>query len=121
MNKIKFKSFKHNNEEVTSIKIYLGNLNINESLDDVEAQMDIVDGDIKFTIIDPYLTKKEKVEIQSMLKDIDWDNGYEFFDFWDIDSKKEYYLIGDRNSTTFNLINSPKNLQNIQSIETKLK
>lgn len=50
-----------------------------------------------------------------MLKDINWDNGYEFFDFWDIDTKKEYYLVGDRNSTTFDLINSPKNLYNLFS------
>lgn len=67
-------------EKTNSIQIYLGNLNINEWLDDFEVQLDIIDGDVKFTILNQhYYDKGEFSGIKKELKFINWDNGYEFF------------------------------------------
>lgn len=122
-NKIKFSHFEDDNgNKVKSIQIYLGNLNINEWLDDVECEMEIVDGDIKFTILNQqYYDKEELVDIQDELKHVDWDGGYDFIDFVDINTNIAYWLIGDRTSDVFDVINSPQNIQNINNFSKNFK
>lgn len=123
MSKIKFSHFEdvETKEKTNSVSIYLGNLNMNPWLDDVEVEMSILNGDVVFDILNQqYYTKEELKDIKMELKYINWDNGYEFFDFSDINSNRSYILIGDRNSNTFNMINSPKNLKNINNIIGKI-
>ena len=120
-NKIKFTHFEDvSGEKVNSIQIYVGNLNLNEFMDDVEVQMDIVDGEIQFIILNQhYYDKSELKEIKSELKMIDW-NGYEFFDFHDIQSGEIFKLKGGR-SDTFNQITSTKNQKNIDDFLVHMK
>jgi hypothetical protein len=121
--KIKFSHFEDSNSiKINSIDIYLGNLNINECLDDVESKMEIVDGEIKFTILNQhYYDKEELKDIYNELKKINWDNGYDFFDFIDINTNISYILIADGPSETFNIINSSKNKKNINDFMNGLK
>lgn len=120
-NKIKFTHFEGvNGSKVNSIQIYVGNLNPYEFMDDVEVQMDIVDGGIEFIILNQhYYDKNELKEIKSELKMIDWD-GYEFFNFHDIQSGETFKLKGGK-SDTFNQINSSKNQKNINDFLTNMK
>jgi hypothetical protein len=120
--KIKFSHFEDSNDlKTNSIDIYLGNLNINEWLDDVEVTMEIVDGEIKFTILNQqYYDKEELKDIYDELKKINWDNGYDFFDFIDINTNINYILIADRPSETFDAINSSKNINNINNFMNNL-
>ena len=121
-NKIKFTHFEGlNGKKVNSIQIFIGNLNLNEFMDDVEVQMDIVDGDIQFTILNQhYYDKSELNEIKSELKMIDW-NGYEFFDFHDIQSGESFKLKGGVESDIFNQMTSTKNQKNINDFLTHMK
>ena len=123
MKKIKFSHFETDNGKKTeSIQIYLGNLNMYEWLDDVEAEMKIVNGDIIFNVLNQqYYQKNELKQINKELKNICWDNGYEFFDFTDINTNETYFLVGDRNSDTLDQINSPQNLKNINNITNAIK
>jgi hypothetical protein len=116
MSKIKFLYFENKEgNQVDSIKIYLGNLNINEWLDDVEVKMSIVNGEVEFEILNQeYYDSIELKEIQKELKRINWDGGYEFIDFFNIDDSSNYMLVGDKSSSTFNSINSPQNLKNLK-------
>lgn len=120
-NKIKFTCFeKANGEKVDSIQIYVGNLNLNEFMDDVEVQMNIVDGEIQFAILNQhYYDKNELKEIKSELKMIDWD-GYEFFIFHDIQSGEIFKLKGGK-SDAFNQIATSKNQKNINDFLTHMK
>ena len=120
-NKIKFTHFEGvNGSKVNSIQIYVGNLNPYEFMDDVEVQMDIVDGEIRFIILNQhYYDKNELKEIKSELKMIDWD-GYEFFDFHDIQSGETFKLKGGK-SDTFNQITTSKNQKNINDFLTHMK
>ena len=89
-------------------------------MDDDEVQMEIVDGDIQFIILNQhYYDKSELKEIKSELKMIDW-NGYEFFDFHDIQSGEIFKLKGGR-SDTFNQITSTKNQKNIDDFLVHMK
>ena len=117
-NKINFTHFDDGNGQKTdTIQIYLGNLNIDEWLDDVEAEMKIVNGDIQFTILNQhYYDKDELKAIQDELKYINWDYGYEFFDLHDFRNGSIWYLVGDRNSDTFNQINSNQNQKNLNAM-----
>jgi hypothetical protein len=123
MKKIKFTHFEDTNGKKTnSIQIYVGNLNLNEFMDDVEVQMNIVDGEVQFTILNQhYYDKNELKEIKAELEKIDWDHGYEFFDFRDIQSNVTYILKGKRNSDTFNQINTTKNQKKINDFLTHFK
>ena len=118
---IKFTHFEDvSGKKVNSIQIYVGNLNLNEFMDDVEVQMDIVDGEIRFIILNQhYYDKNELKEIKSELKMIDWD-GYEFFDFHDIQSGETFKLKGGK-SDTFNQITTSKNQKNINDFLTHMK
>lgn len=120
MKKIKFTHFEGSGKKVNSIQIYVGNLNLNEFMDDVEVQMDIVDGEIRFIILNQhYYDKNELKEIKSELKMIHWD-GYEFFDFHDIQSGETFKLKGGK-SDTFNQITTSKNQKNINDFLTHMK
>lgn len=121
--KLKFKHFEdQSGNKVNKIQIYCGNLNINEWLDDVELEMEIVDGDVKFDILNKHYYEKEELkQIQEELENINWDYGYDFFDFYDFNNRNTYYLIGNRPSDTFNQINSQQNLANLNNIANKLK
>lgn len=120
-NHIKFTHFEDvSGKKVNSIQIYVGNLNLNEFMDDVEVQMDIVDGEIRFIILNQhYYDKNELKEIKSELKMIHWD-GYEFFDFHDIQSGETFKLKGGK-SDTFNQITTSKNQKNINDFLTHMK
>jgi hypothetical protein len=120
--KIKFSHFEsEKGDKVKSLQIYLGSLNIDEWLDDVEVQMDIVDGDIKFTVLEQqHYDKDELKEIQKLLKHSDWD-GYEFFDFYEINTNESYHLVGDTSSDLGDVMFSSQNLNNLKSMENTLK
>ena len=117
-NRIVFSHFENEKgDKLNSIKISLGNLNINEWLDDVEAEMKIYNGDINFLILDQNQYDQDDLKgIQTLLSSINWHNGYEFLDLYDIDTNKKYYIIGNINSDAFNMINSPKNTQNLKGV-----
>jgi len=107
------------NIKTYSIKTNLGFINM--FLEDVDSEMTIVNGDIKFTILDQhYYTIEEIQDIELDLKHINWDNGYEFFDFYDTQTGETYQLIGDRNSNTFNQINSTQNKKNINNFRNSM-
>jgi hypothetical protein len=122
MKKIKFTHFQGiSGKKVNSIQIYVGNLNLNEFMDDVEVEMKIIDGKIQFTILNQhYYDKSELKEIKSELKNITWD-GYEFFDFHDIQTGESFNLKGEMESDTFNQINSTKNQKNINDFLKHMK
>ena len=84
MGKIKFNHFVCEDGTTTdTINISLGNLNMNEYLDDVEVEMKIVNGDIEFDILNKhYYDVEELKSIQDELLMINWDGGYEFFDLY---------------------------------------
>lgn len=105
-NKIKFDCFKYyDGSQVSTIHIYLGNLNLYEWLDDVMVEMSIVDGDIKFTILEQeYYDENGLKHIKDALEEIEWDGGYEFIGFCDIRTNQVYSLIGNRNSEIFNIL-----------------
>ena len=119
---MKFKYFQtESGEKVNSIRIYLGSLNINPFLDDVEVDMEIVNGDIVFDILDKHYYDKEDINhIQNILKELDWENGYEYFNLSDKNTNKDFYLVGDSNSEMYNILNSRKNQQNLKNISNTL-
>lgn len=119
---MKFKYFQtESGEKVNSIRIYLGSLNINPFLDDVEVDMEIVNGDIVFDILDKHYYDKEDINhIQNILKELDWENGYEYFNLCDKNTNKDFYLVGDSNSEMYNILNSTKNQQNLKNISNIL-
>ena len=119
---MKFKYFQtESGEKVNSIRIYLGSLNINPFLDDVEVDMEIVNGDIVFDILDKHYYDKEDINhIQNTLKELDWENGYEYFNLSDNNTNKDFYIVGDSNSEMYNILNSTKNQQNLKNISNIL-
>jgi hypothetical protein len=119
---MKFKYFQTEaGEKVNSIRIYLGSLNINPFLDDVEVDMEIVNGDIVFDILDKHYYDKEDINhIQNTLKELDWENGYEYFNLSDNNTNKDFYIVGDSNSEMYNILNSTKNQQNLKNISNIL-
>jgi len=121
--KLKLSHFEdENGNKVNSVDVYLGNLNINEWLDDVEVKMEIVNGDIKFTVLNQHYYDKEELKgIYDELDHINWDNGYDFFEFFDINTNVGYILIADRPSEMSNVINSSKNMNNINNFMNNLK
>ncbi len=120
--KIKFLYFEsEDGKKVKSIQINIGNLNLNEWLDDIEAEMNIINGDIEFTILNQHYYDKDELKgIQSELRNINWDGGYEFIDFIDIQTNETYFLFGDKNSDIFNQINSPQNINNINNFAKRI-
>lgn len=122
MGKIKFNHFVCEDGTTTdTINISLGNLNMNEYLDDVEVEMKIVNGDIEFDILNKhYYDVEELKSIQDELLMINWDGGYEFFDLYNSLDNKVYHMVGDRTSTVSDSVNSQKNLQNLQAVANKL-
>jgi hypothetical protein len=121
--KLKFSHFEDiKGNKTNSIDIYLGNLNVNDWLDDVESKMEIVDGDIIFTILNQhYYDSQELKAINKELKYINWDNGYEFFEFYDINTNVGYILVADRPSEIADVITSNQNMNNINNFAKKFK
>ena len=119
---MKFKYFQtETGEKVNSIRIYLGSLNIDPFLDDVEVDMKIVKGDIIFDILDKhYYTKEDINDIQNILKELDWESGYEYFNLRDKNTNKDFYIVGETNSGMYNILNSTKNQQNLKNISNIL-
>ena len=62
MKTIKFKHFESAKQKANSIQIYLGNLNMNEFMDDIEVEMNIVEGDIHFTILNQEYYESEELK-----------------------------------------------------------
>lgn len=120
--KIKFLYFEsEDGKKVKSIQINIGNLNLNEWLDDIEAEMNIINGDIEFTILNQHYYDKDELKgIQSELRNINWNGGYEFIDFINIQTNETYFLFGDKNSDIFNQINSPQNINNINNFAKRI-
>jgi len=123
MNKIKFSHLEgENGQKVNSIQMYMGNLNLNEWMDDIELEMKIVNNDVEFDILNQHYYDKEELQsIIEVLKDINWDNGYEFFEFYDMNTNESFILIGDKPSSMSNAINSSQNLQNINNVLNAIK
>lgn len=95
-----------------------------ENYDDIDFKLSIVDGKIKIdVIVDHYMTQDDIKNINADIKHtpINWDNGYEFFDYYDIEDESILVLIADSNSNIFNLINSKNNLSNLKNMESTLK
>ncbi len=97
--------------------------------DDIDAEMNIINGDIEFTILNQHYYDKDELKgIQSELRNINWDEfqnfhlwrGYEFIDFIDIQTNETYFLFGDKNSDIFNQINSPQNINNINNFAKRI-
>ena len=83
--------------------------------------MEIVNGDITFDILDKHYYDKEDInDIQNILKELDWENGYEYFNLNDNNTNKDFYLVGDSNSEMYNILNSTKNQQNLKNISNIL-
>ena len=83
--------------------------------------MEIVNGDITFDILDKHYYDKEDInDIQNILKELDWENVYEYFNLNDNNTNKDFYLVGDSNSEMYNILNSTKNQQNLKNISNIL-
>ena len=114
--KLKFTHFDNGVNTKQYVRTYLGNLNISEFLDDVEADIKIVDGDIEFELINKqYYSEGEITDIMNCLKELDWDNGYEYIQLFDNVDGIVYHLVGDRPSGMADIINSPQNTENIRN------
>lgn len=116
---MKFLHFKNEFGNTTSsITTDLGILE--EVFDGVYVEMSIINGKILFSVVnkDNY-TEEELNQINSFTDSIDWDNGYEFFNFIDTKTNIDYFIEANKNSKIFDLINSPKNKQNISNFLRK--
>jgi hypothetical protein len=95
-----------------------------EFFDDIDFKLTIIDGKLKIDlIIDPYFTQDEIDDITDHIKheEINWNNGYEFLSYKDINDDSDLYLVADENSDIFNIVNSPKNIKNINKVANKMK
>lgn len=94
-----------------------------ETFDDIDFKLTIIDGKIKVDlIVDPYFTQGEIDDINEFIKSekIDWNAGYEFVDYYDLNTGEDLYLIADKNSDVFNIVNSNKNLSLVDNMLKKL-
>ena len=69
-----------------------------------------------------YLNQDDLEKLKTFIKNqkINWDNGYEFIDYFDLDGS-QLELVASRQSTTFDLITSSQNIKNITKINKILK
>lgn len=112
--KITFSHFEKVNNptfKIKTIRIYCGDFGMGtEHFEDVEIDMTIKDGIVELKVLDSnineFFTKKDAKKVQRELENIDWQNGYEFFEFHDNITKHKYNLIGNENSKVFDLMNS---------------
>lgn len=94
-----------------------------ETFDDIDFKLTIIGGKIKVDlIVDPYFTQGEIDDINEFIKSekIDWNAGYEFVDYYDLNTGEDLYLIADKNSDVFNIVNSNKNLSLVDNMLKKL-
>jgi hypothetical protein len=86
-----------------------------EHYDDIDFKLTIINEKIKIElIVDSYMTQDEIDDINEDIKHnkINWDNGYEFVDYYDLLDGSSVMLIADSNSSVFNSVTSQKNLLN---------
>lgn len=119
-NEITFSHFSNGVDTKNSVRTYLGNLGMFEFLDDVEAELKIVNGKIEFEILDKqFYTPEDIKDIMGVLKQIDWDNGYEYIQLFDNGDGTEYSLCGDRSSEMADIMNSTQNQRNLYNFRKK--
>lgn len=105
--------------KVQSVSIYAGSLCTGLLDDDMSIKLSIVDGKIIFELLEDFY-KDDESNILKFLNTIEWDNGYEFIDFYDITNNKSYLLFADTNSNVYDSIYSEQNLDNINKIKDVL-
>jgi hypothetical protein len=98
-----------------SIITYAGYLSAPYEMEDVELKLTVNDlGDVDIEIENQhYYSDDELKEIESQIKLIDWENGYEFIDFVNllgVDLEPVYKLIGNRPSKKY--VENYNNLKN---------
>jgi len=94
-----------------------------ESFDDINFKLTIIEGKIKVDlIVYPYFTQDEIDDINDFIKTqkINWNAGYEFLDYYDLNTDEDLCLIADKNSGVFNIVNSNKNLSLVDNMLKKL-
>lgn len=121
---IKFTHFeKEDGTKVQSAKI-IGYQFFGDFMEDINFIIEIQSGTPIITDVfdKSFLSKEEVDDIMDFVSNqqIDWDGGYEFIDYVDLVDESPLALFGDRNSKTFDLINSPQNIKNIQNLQKTL-
>jgi len=101
--------------KTNSIVTYAGCLSAPYEIEDVELKLTINDkGDMEIEVQNKhYYSNEELKEIESQLKLIDWDNGYDFINFFNllgIELEPTYKLVGNRPSNLY--VKSFNNLYN---------
>ena len=101
-------------------KLYAGMI-FGEQFDDIMLSARVADGKIKLEIDDEEGYYKDMhSEMRRMIKNIDWDGGYEFVIFYGKNEEK-LRLVGNRNSEMSDMIYSDENISNIKKTMKKLK
>lgn len=103
-----FENINNPNDTTDNVEIYISCLGMGfDHIADEMIKVSIDDqGGIGFEVLDPYeyLTDENKNDILEVLEKINWDNGYEFVDFIDENTKKEYALIGEEPSDVYKMV-----------------
>lgn len=114
---------KNDGSKLSSAKIQAYQL-YGTDFDDIELELKIINGKILIELLDKQNFYDESIKgIEDHIQNtpINWNNGYEFLSYIDMSDNEELELIADKNSDTFNMYNSSKNLQNIKKFEKRLK
>lgn len=126
--KMKFKHFERISDNTTkAVAITPGYQLYGEDMDDIDIKLTIdSNGDIQTEVVGPiidFVGHDCTSELNDTIKSIpiNWENGYEYIDYFDIVTKEKLELIGDWPSDTFKALNSQKNIDNINNFKKALK
>ena len=122
MNKISFSHFlKSDGTKTNRAKIDAYQLG-SEDFDGIELELNIVDGKINIDVFNKQdFSPSEIKEILKYLKSVDWDNGYEFIDYFDINDSSEMNLIANKPSNISDILSSQQNKNNLNNMLNILK
>jgi hypothetical protein len=97
-----------------------------EHLEDISVKCEIIDEEIILSpVIEPWMNKSEIKALNSEFSNYNIYDSWEYLDFYqtkELDSCEDYLgLYANKNSSTFDILNSTQNIKNLKNMENKLK
>lgn len=93
-----------------------------EEFDGIELQLTIVDGKIIVDILNKEYFDSDQIKwIKKEFKNIDWEDGYDFIDYYNIEDESKMRLVANKPSDMFDTLTSKQNISNLNNIYNVLK
>lgn len=124
---MKFKHFERIDNTKTNIGITPGYQLYGDSMEDIDIKLTVnSDGSISVEAVGPLIDFSghdctQEINDDIKLIPINWENGYEYIDYFDVVDKQPLILVADKPSDTFKALNSKKNIDNINNFKKALK